>query len=142
MRSYELSYLLSPEIKTEEIKKLIQEINSFIQNEGGNIVKSENPTPKTLAYSIKKQEAAFWGNLDFDLNPEKIEELRKKLQKENKILRFLLSSKKLPKKKFTKDEVSTAEPTLVKASTKEEKKSEKKVELKEIEKKIDEILSE
>jgi len=143
MKYYELTYLISSEIKEEEIKKLTEEINLFIQEEKGIIIKSGNPSPEILAYSIKKQKTAFWVSLEFYLEPEKIENLREKLKKRIEILRFLLTSKKTPKKKTIKPEIA-AEKTASAQTLKEDKKEkpEKKVELKEIEKKLEEILNE
>ena len=129
MQYYELTYFISSELNTEEVGKFAQEINSFIQSKEGIIAKSENPVPSTLAYIIKKQKAGFLVNLGFYLTSEKIEELRKKLEKETKILRFLLIAKKLPKKATIEEKPKREKP-------------EKKVELKEIEKKLEEILEE
>ncbi len=129
MQYYELTYFISSELNTEEAKKFTQEINSFIQSKEGIIAKSEDPIPNTLAYIIKKQKAGFLVNLGFYLTPEKIIELRQKLEKETKILRFLLISKKLPKKVTTEEKPKKEKPV-------------KKVELKEIEKKLEEILEE
>ncbi len=138
MKYYELTYLISSETKEESIKELAEEINSFIQKEKGVITKSENPFPETLAYPIKKQKTAFWVSSEFYLDPEKIEELRKKLKKETGILRFLLVSKKMPgKPAFAKASASGQTK-----SAEEKEKPEKKVELKEIEKKLEEILNE
>ncbi len=154
MNYYELTYLISPEIKEENIKKLIEEINSFIQKEKGTITKSENPFPETLAYPIKKQRTASLVSSEFYLDPEKIEDLRKKLKKETEILRFLLVSKKISEKKRidaepVKDNVLEDKPTALSSEAPEERrgtdkkeKVEKKVELKEIEKKLEEILNE
>ncbi len=155
MKYYELTYLISSEIKEEIIKELTEEINSFIQKEKGIITKSKSPFPETLAYPIKKQKTAFWVSSEFYLNPEKIEELRKKLKKKTEVLRFMLVSKKMPNKPaFAKDsagkkEKVATEPTALSSEAQEERrrtdekeKPEKKVELKEIEKKLEEILNE
>jgi len=149
MKYYELTYLVSSETNEEEIKKLTEEIDSFIQKEEGVIAKSGNPYPETLAYPIEKQKTIFWISLEFYLNPEKIEGIKKKLKKETKILRFVLISKKGPKKEGVKTETNTDEIKINEDETvtdqiapQKEEKPEKKVELKEIEERLDEILNE
>lgn len=149
MKYYELTYLVSSETNEEDLKKLTEEIDSFIQKEEGVIAKSGNPSPETLAYPIKKQKTIFWISLEFCLNPEKIEGIKKKLRKETRILRFVLISKKGPEKQDVKTEANTdeikineAEAVTDQIALPKEKKPEKKVELKEIGEKLDEILNE
>ena len=149
MKYYELTYLVSSETNEEDLKKLTEEIDSFIQKEEGVIAKSGNPFPETLAYPIKKQKTIFWISLEFCLSPEKIEGIKKKIKKEKRILRFVLISKKGPKKQDVKTETNTDEIKINEVETvtdqiapSKKEKSEKKVELKEIEEKLDEILNE
>jgi len=142
MKYYELTYLISSEVKEEDIKKLIEEINSFIQKEKGTITKSKNPFPETLAYPIKKQRTASLVSLEFYSDPEKVEDLRKKLKKETEILRFLLVSKKVPYKRVVDTESVENKVLEDKPTADKKEKVEKKVELKEIEKKLEEILKE
>jgi small subunit ribosomal protein S6 len=125
MRYYQLAYLLSPELKKEEIEKIQKDLTSFFEKEGV-LDKVEEPLKRTLFYPIKKKTEAFLGAIYFYLESEMIKELEKKLRGEEKILRYLIVSEKAPKK--IKVEKKIAKP--------------KKVELKEIEKKIEEILKE
>lgn len=129
MRLYELTYLILPELKEEELNSLQEKIISLIQNNGGVLVSSEEPTKKSLFYPIKKKTEALLATLSFQLKPEKLKELEKKLKAEKNILRYLIITKKVPKK------VPTA-----KAKRKPIKRE--KVELKDIEKKLKEILGE
>jgi small subunit ribosomal protein S6 len=125
MRYYQLAYLLSPELKKEEIEKIQKDLTSFFEKEGV-LDKVEEPLKRTLFYPIKKKTEAFLGAIYFYLESEMIKELEKKLRGEEKILRYLIVSEKAPKRIKVKKKI--AKP--------------KKVELKEIEKKIEEILKE
>lgn len=130
MRLYELTYLLSPDLSGEELKSSEEEISTLIQKEGGFLNEVNFAVKKKLVFPIKKKREAFLINLNFHLPPEKLEILEKKLKSEKKILRYLILSKKLPKK---------ISEILVK---KPKKIVKPKVELKEIEKKLEEILGE
>jgi len=129
MKDYELAYLISSELSKEEVKSFQDKIVSFIQNEGGVLIENVAPLKKVLAYPIKKQTQAHLAVLDFQLNPEKLAELEKKLKAEAQILRYLVLIK--PKLKEIKAVPRKFVPKKV---------PERKVELKEIEKKLEEIL--
>jgi len=131
MKNYELTLLISPDLSEEELKLLKEKIISLIQKEGG-ILNQESPlTKKSLAFPIKKRQSAYFVTLDFQILPEKIEDLEKKLKGEGKILRYLISVKTPIKEVF---------PKIKKLAKIEKPKA--KVELKEIEKKLEEILGE
>lgn len=130
MKLYELTYLITPEISEEELKSLQEKLTSLIQKEEGFLNEVSYPVEKNLAYLIKKKQKAFLLSLSFQLKPEKLKNLEEKLKKEEKILRYLILTKKMPKK------VSGITSIPKKKSTKEKPK----VELKEIEKKLEEML--
>ena len=132
MKNYELAYLISPEVSEEELRKVQEKINSLVQNLGGVLIETNSPIKKSLAYPIRKRTRAFLAGLNFQLNPEKLETLEKELKAEEKILRYLILSPRMPKKI----------PRILKKLRKRVIKPKPKVELKEIEKKLDEILGE
>lgn len=148
MKNYELTYLISPDLSEEELKSLNEKINTFIQEEGG-ILNTTAPCIKiSLTNPIAKKNSAFLFNLDFQLSQEKLENLEKKLKSDDKILRYIVLTKKLSKK------IPEMRPTISRGRravwSKTEQKTEQKkiikpkpkVELKEIEKKLEEILGE
>jgi len=128
MKSYQLTYLISPRLNEEELKKIEEKLNSAIKEEGGILKNSQILGRKKLTSKIKKEEEAIFVNLDFDLNPEKIENLKKKINSESKILRSVIILKKERERKV--------EAQRVKKIKKE------RVELSKIEEKLKEILNE
>ncbi len=88
------------------------------------------PVRKKPAYAIKKQSQAYLATLNFQMNPENVKNLEKKLKEEKKILRYLI----LAKKASRKIKPARRESAAVKSTPRP------KVELKEIEKKLEEIL--
>lgn len=129
MKSYQLTYLISPEVSEEELRNFQEKIISFIQKEGGVLNKINSPLKKFFAYPVKKKKEGFLSGVSFYLEPEKIENLEKKLKAEETLLRYLISAKKFPKVQLSIPK-KLAKPKV------------KKVELKEIEKKLEEILGE
>jgi len=126
------------------------------------ILKQSNPIAKTLSYPIKKHASGFFGVLEFQLEPEKLPELKEIVEKDGKIVRNMITIKKpamlrkerrtrsafqakLPpeeypafetKQKEEIESIKNEKPAAAKEAGKE------KVELKDIEQKLDELLGE
>ncbi len=153
---------MTSEISSEESEAKVKEIESFIQSKEGVILTSDKPVAKTLAYPIKKQGSGFFSTLTIQIEEEKVAELNEKLVKDSKILRhFIVVKEAVRERKERRTRAKPAftveaekvvaetklEPTEEKASKKEEKQSVKsaaskeKADLTDIEKKLDEILS-
>jgi ribosomal protein S6 len=165
MKTYELTYILSPDFTIEEAEAKAKEYEFFIQEKDGVILRAEKVTPKTLSFAIKKQGTGFYTVLEFQLLPEKLIELKNKIQIDKKVLRHIILSYN-PNKKFMKERrerkkpatieefIATKEVIVEKPEAKEIKeekaikepkkikKEKQKVELNDIEKQLDEILSE
>lgn len=129
MKYYDLTYLISPEVSEKDAQDLSQNIVNFLQKEGKFLESVKTPSKIKLAYPVKKKDKAYLSFLNFFLEPGKIGNLKKKLDSENNILRFLISSKEPPRVEVPKRIPKTPR-----------KPVRKKVELKEIEKKLEEIL--
>jgi len=121
MKTYELTYLISPDLSEKEVFSFQEKIISLIQEAGGTLGEVKTPVRKKMAYL---------STLNFHLDPEKLGSLEKKLKSEQKILRYLILKKKILKKI---PEILIEKPKRIVRP---------KVELKEIEKKLEEILGE
>jgi len=165
MQTYELAYIISSEITSEEAGAKAKEIESAIQKEEGTILKRSNPIAKMLSYPIKGFSSGFFGVLEFQLEPEKMAALKKTIEKDGKIIRHMLIIKKaaeLKKERRTrgaskvkpiagfepehlsalaeKTEVPKGYPEISEPAAKPSGKE--KVELKDIEQELNEILGE
>lgn len=110
---YELTYILNPNLSEKEVTSQADKVRSFINGLGGEIKTEKLNEKRRLAYEIKKQGYGFYVTTEFNLEPEKVAELEKKIKLEPAVLRYLLISKKLmketprrirlprPKEKFT-----------------------------------------
>ncbi|GAI32805.1 unnamed protein product, partial [marine sediment metagenome] len=88
MKLYELTYLILPDLADEELKAFSQKIDNFVQTEEGIVKKASSLMKRKLGYLIEKKEIVYSAALNFQLNPEKIENLEKKLKAEKSILRY------------------------------------------------------
>ena len=142
MKNYELTYLITPVFSEEESKAFQGKITSFIQEEGGILTEEGILVRRRLAYPIKKQQQAYLASLTFQVNPEKIASLEKKLKAEKEILRYILVIKVPVRKTPQRIRRPVKAPGITLEAKEVVLSKEKKVELKEIEKKLEEILEE
>ena len=132
MKNYELTSLISSEISETEAQQVQSQIVALIQTEGGILLEEKMPFRKKLAYPVKKQSQAYLSILVFQLEPEKLMGLEKKLKEVSQILRYLFLIKQPVKE--AKIAPFARRPKIIKTE------KEKKVDLQDIEKKLDEIL--
>jgi small subunit ribosomal protein S6 len=145
MKSYELTYIISSGISSEEVDATIKNIESAILSKEGVILKSEKTTAQTLAYPIKKQSSGYFVAVTFQILEDKIKEIKDILEKSKEVLRHLIiinKPVKIMKERRTRKPSALQDSNTPESSSKgEDKKKKEKVEVEEMEKKLDEILS-
>ncbi len=160
MKTYELTYIVSPDISSEEATNRGKEIESAIIEREGVVIKQSAPIAKALSYQIAKRASGYMGVIEFQLEPEKLIEIKDLICKNKEIIRHMLIIKEaveLKRQRRMRDSIKTpAEPSFT-ISHKKEKNSDSeiektpdvkiseikgKVELKDIEHELDELLGE
>lgn len=138
MKSYELNCIISPDFSEEEIKTFQEGVRTLIQEEGGLLISVETYFKKRLGLLIKNKIAGNLINFNFQADPGKLEGLKIKLKAEPKIIRLMITVKKLPR--LMKISQRSAKTLFTPEKDTDEKQKEERVDLKEIEKKLEEIL--
>lgn len=143
MKYYELNYLISPNLSQEELKTFQEKIEKSIQEEGGILAEIKNPTKRNFFPSVKTKfqrttETAYFITLKFNLVPEKLKNIEKKLKSESQVLRYLILNKKIGKEAPPALKTFSKMPDVHKP--KFEKTKKEKAKLEEIEEKLEEIL--
>lgn len=99
VKIYEISYLLVPELTEGEVAGEVGSLKSLILDTFGGVeVSSEMPRGIDLAYQMERQigakkskyTKAFFGWIKFELSQDRIIELKTALDKNHKIIRFLI----------------------------------------------------
>lgn len=85
MNLYELVFILK-----EDKKEILDRIKQLIQSLNGEIKSEEKWGKKELAYKIKRLEAAYYYLFRFNLPKNQTFELRRKLNFDEDIVRYLL----------------------------------------------------
>ena len=151
MKPYELTYIIASQEKAEDAENLKKDLEVFVQEKGGVILKSEKTAPQTLAYPIRKNSSGYFCTLEFQIEEGKIKEIKEKVQKDKRILRhFIIIKKPIKQMKERRTRRTMQVPEFdikepldnINLKPGKEKTKAVKVELKDVEKKLDEILSE
>lgn len=85
---YDLIFLLNEESELINIKKIIEALS-------GKILEEESWGSKTLAYPVKKTKTACFYSWKLELDAKNMKELQKKLNFNEKLLRYLLLNTEL-----------------------------------------------
>ena len=134
MRLYELNCL----IKESEEGNIEGKVRNLVEQENGIVIDIKNQSrPRPVYFGAKNKEgSASLVSLSFNLEPEKLGSLKTNLSGENRILRYLILSKKTPKmteRRLRRPSVSFRGGEVTKV---------KKAELKEIGEKLEKVLGE
>jgi len=149
MKIYELTYIISPEITSEEATAKTKEIATIIQEKNGVINSQPTPTAKPLSYPIKGRASGFVGTMEFQLEPENLQEVNTLLTKDGKIVRHMVIIKEVGKVRKVrrsrlsaeeKPEAPQQEQPKEQVEAPQTKPAKEKVELKDIEHELDQIL--
>ncbi|MBX4200905.1 30S ribosomal protein S6 [Candidatus Parcubacteria bacterium] len=140
MKSYQLTYIVSSEVPSDSMETVKKDIETFVQEHEGVILSAEKTTPQMLAYPVNKRSSGYFITLEFQSPEDKIKELGEKIKKEKNVLRHAILVKKPSKpKKPRRTRKPMDQATAPKAAP---DKGKSNVEAKDLDKKLDEILSE
>ena len=97
-RLYEVGYHILPTVAEEDIPGQTTVLRNAIESRGGNVVADGMPVMMTLAYPLarviankrKIYSTAYFGWMKFEMTPDQAESLKKDLDANENILRFLL----------------------------------------------------
>jgi len=145
-RVYELGYLLVPTISEEVAPSVFGNLKELVSSLGGEIIASEMPRMIHLAYVMTKvienvkvkYDSAYFGWIKFEMDTEKLVELKKQLDLNPDLIRFLITKtvkeSTLAPKKFAGGGGSRFRNGV---GRREEKKEEAPIDKEEIDKEID-----
>jgi ribosomal protein S6 len=98
MTVYEVGYTLLPSLALEQVPARVDELKELIQKAGGDVISLESPTLIDLAYpmtkvihtSRQKCVTGYFGWIKFAITAEGILSVKKTLDAEKDILRYLI----------------------------------------------------
>lgn len=92
MRSYELMYIVRPDVEETAFNNLVEKVNDWIKDSGGEVDKVDLWGKRRLAYPIQKQNEGQYVLVKTQLDPDFCSELEHNLGLQETVMRFLLTA--------------------------------------------------
>ena len=89
-RAYEAMYILRPQLEEEQVDATVKKLEDFLTKSGGTIVRHEKKGKKKLAYEVKDQRDGHYALINFTLEPNQINELKRYFALSDETLRYLI----------------------------------------------------
>ncbi len=90
MRTYEALYIVRPDLKDEEIHAIAQEVETFVGDNGGVIVRSETWGRRRMAYDVMHFTEGWYVLLRFESPPALIARLENRFRLSESVIRHLI----------------------------------------------------
>ena len=95
---YEVSYLLLPSLAVEQVPAKVASLKGVLTSAGGQVISDENPVLIDLAYPMTKVvqtvrhkcTMGYFGWVKFEIAKEGIGSVKKNLDMDNEVLRYLI----------------------------------------------------
>lgn len=87
MKTYEITFISKEDLDEKQIKDVLTPL-------GAKVLSVTLIGEKQLIYKIKKEDRGFYSSVLFEIEPEKITDINKKMALEEEIIRFLIVAKK------------------------------------------------
>ncbi|HTW59360.1 MAG TPA: 30S ribosomal protein S6 [Terriglobales bacterium] len=88
-RTYELMFIVRPDMTEEDLDKLISTLQSVVPPAGGNVVKVEKMGKRRLAYTVRRFHDGIYVLLVVEGGGAVIHELERRLRVTEPVIKFL-----------------------------------------------------
>lgn len=90
MGSYELAYIINPQLDEAGISAVEERISQIVATVGGEVTSLNRWGRRRLAYPIKKQREGIYVLMQLQLQPQKVADLERGLKLTEEVIRYLL----------------------------------------------------
>jgi small subunit ribosomal protein S6 len=91
VRDYELVFVISPEVGDEGMPAMVDRVNGYIQERGGEVKQVDQWGKRRLAYPIRRQAEGYYVVTQFTLEPDALRSLEGNLHLAEDVLRHLVT---------------------------------------------------
>jgi len=89
LRDYEIGFILKPNLNDEEVKKVIDMVESIISKNNGKVENVDEWGKRKLAYPIQKFEEGIYAFITAQSNGTAVFEIERKFRQNENIIRFI-----------------------------------------------------
>lgn len=90
MRKYEVMYVIRPDMDQDATKALVEKFQTLITNQGGEIEKLDEMGKRRLAYEMAGYNEGYYVLINFQSEPDIVNELDRVLRITDGVLRHLI----------------------------------------------------
>ena len=90
-KTYEINYLMTPLLPEDKVAEETAVLRKIIEDNKGFVVGEDQPKTQKLSYPIKKFDSAYYGWFKFSAGAESIDNIKNGFNKNEKILRALVT---------------------------------------------------
>ena len=88
-RSYEIMFIVRPDIEEAEIDKIVETFTGYITQGGGAVKQTEKMGRRRLAYTVRKFNDGFYILLIVDAPASLIHEIERRLRVSEQVIKFI-----------------------------------------------------
>ena len=88
-RSYEIMFIVRPDIDEAEIDKIVETFSGYITSGGGSITSAEKMGRRRLAYTVRKFNDGFYILLIVEAPASLISEIERRLRVSEQVIKFI-----------------------------------------------------
>ena len=88
-RIYEVVFIIDPDTPDEEIKRLTENLQTIVTDQGGTITKSEIMGRRQLAYQIGRKNEGVYVLFEIEGTGREIAELERRMRVSDQVIRYL-----------------------------------------------------
>lgn len=89
MALYEHIFMARQDVSAQQVDQMIEQYKALLEENGGNVAKTENWGLKSLTYRIKKNRKAHYALMNIDAPSPAVQEMERQMRINEDILRFL-----------------------------------------------------
>lgn len=116
-RTYEVMFIIRPDLQEEELNKLISNFETQAKNAGATVKSIEPWGKRRLAYLVRKFTDGFYVLLTVDADGKAIHEIERRLRVSEPVIKFI--SVRVDEEQKRLDKIKQIRATRVKRSTAE-----------------------
>ena len=106
-RSYEMMYILRPDLSEEQVKEAIDQYRNLLAEYGAEEIEVKIWGKRRLAYSIQKYQDGIYVLLNYQADGKQVTPLERAMRLSEDVIRYL--TLKLPEKTSVSPEIEDAE---------------------------------
>ncbi len=89
MNQYETVFILTPVLSDQQMKEAVEKYQTYLTEQGAEIINVENWGLKKLAYNIEKKSTGFYVMIEFKAEPTVIAPMELQMRRDERVIRYL-----------------------------------------------------